>query len=253
MNPAGEMPDLDALAETLGVSIPPLTLRPNVPDVVDVPIDYRAEMSRAIGDALEPAPAALPLREDWLAAAVERLRPVFERKGFPLPAALRVSCGFPSRGALSRKARVIGQCWHGVDAADGMAQVFVSPVVSDTEEVLGVLVHELGHAALGPKIGHKGRFIAFCKALYLEGKPTHTTVGDEFKRYISPLVAPLGKYPHAALTPTTAERKQSTRLLKVECAVCGYICRVTAKWLLDAGAPVCPTDEVPMQQQQIGE
>lgn len=236
-----QLPDLDALASTLGVSIPPLTLRPNVPDVVDAPM------------VQAPAPAALPLREDWLAAAVERLRPVFERKGFPLPAALHVSCGFPSRGALSRKSQVIGQCWHGVDAADGLAQVFVSPVVADTLEVLGVLVHELGHAALGPKVGHKGRFIAFCKALYLEGKPTHTLAGEEFKRYILPLVAPLGNYPHAALTPTTAERKQSTRLLKVECPACGYVCRVTAKWLLDAGAPVCPTDAVPMQQQQTGE
>src|SRR5258705_4149170 len=200
MQPANTLPDLDALAATLGVPISPLA----APDPLDAPM------------VQAPAPAALLLREDWLAAAVDRLRSVFERKGFTLPGSLRVSCGFPSRGALARKNKVIGQCWHGVDASDGLASVFISPLVSDTEEVMGVLVHELGHAALGPKVGHTGRFIPFCKALYLEGKPTHTTIGEEFKRYIMPLVAPLGKYPNAGLTPTIAEKKQSTRLLKME-------------------------------------
>lgn len=41
-------------------------------------------------------------------------------------------------------------------------------------------------------------------------------------------------------------RRQTCRLLKVECPTCGYIARVTRKWLDARGAPICPTDQEPM-------
>jgi hypothetical protein len=41
-------------------------------------------------------------------------------------------------------------------------------------------------------------------------------------------------------------KKQGTRLIKCECPECGYIARVTAKWLDEAGAPICPTDQISM-------
>ena len=40
--------------------------------------------------------------------------------------------------------------------------------------------------------------------------------------------------------------KQGTRLLKCQCATCGYTVRVTRKWLGLAGPPICPTDNVRM-------
>jgi hypothetical protein len=46
---------------------------------------------------------------------------------------------------------------------------------------------------------------------------------------------------------TFTAKKQTTRLLKCECAECGYTARVTAKWIKDSGAPMCPTDQVLMQ------
>ena len=39
---------------------------------------------------------------------------------------------------------------------------------------------------------------------------------------------------------------QSTRMHKVNCPKCGYVCRVTRKWLLKSGFPICPACEVPM-------
>jgi hypothetical protein len=39
---------------------------------------------------------------------------------------------------------------------------------------------------------------------------------------------------------------QATRLLKVQCSTCGYVARVTKRWIDKAGAPVCPTDRAPM-------
>lgn len=38
--------------------------------------------------------------------------------------------------------------------------------------------------------------------------------------------------------------KQGTRLLKCQCATCGYTVRVTRKWLGLAGPPICPTDNI---------
>ena len=37
------------------------------------------------------------VREEWLLAAVEELRPMFEAQGAKLPDAIRVTCGFPDR------------------------------------------------------------------------------------------------------------------------------------------------------------
>jgi hypothetical protein len=59
----------------------------------------------------------------------------------------------------------------------------------------------------------------------------------------------LGTYPHAALDPSEGIKKQSTRLLKVECEACGYTVRVTRKWLDEAGSPLCPCNEKPMTEE----
>ena len=40
-------------------------------------------------------------REEWLGALVDALRPVFAELGYPLPDRIRVSCGWPSKSALS--------------------------------------------------------------------------------------------------------------------------------------------------------
>jgi len=48
-------------------------------------------------------------REEWLRAAVERLRPDFSALGSPVPPAVQVSVGFPSVGALARRKRRIGE------------------------------------------------------------------------------------------------------------------------------------------------
>lgn len=35
-------------------------------------------------------------------------------------------------------------------------------------------------------------------------------------------------------------RKQGTRMLKVQCEHCGYVARVTSKWIEAKGPPLCP-------------
>ena len=46
-------------------------------------------------------------------------------------------------------------------------------------------------------------------------------------------------------------KKQGTRLKKVECISCGYVVRITQKWI-DIGLPVCVCG-MPMSQEEGGD
>jgi hypothetical protein len=39
---------------------------------------------------------------------------------------------------------------------------------------------------------------------------------------------------------TNGRKKQVARLIKCECAECGYVARVARQWIDDQGAPHCP-------------
>jgi len=176
-------------------------------------------------------------REDWLNLAVESLRPLFESVGHPLPDKIRVTCGFPSRGG---RGAVIGEHHSPAASADNHHEIFITPKQDNPIEVMGILVHELAHAATDGD-GHKGRFPALVKKLFLDGKPTHTVVGEQFKENLGPLTESLGAYPHARLNAEDKYKTQGTRLLKAYCPACGFTIRLTKKWA-DVGLPVCPVD-----------
>jgi hypothetical protein len=183
-------------------------------------------------------------REQWLEAAVAELRPLLEEVGAPVPE-VRVSVGWPSSKATSRKNRTIGECWKRQTAADGISQIFISPTLGGEEQVLGTLVHELIHAWDDGKSGHKGNvakregFRGKATAIGLVGKMTATTVGTELLPKLTAIAEKIGDYPHSPLSPSGKEKKQTTRMLKLECPEDGYIVRTTAKWL-DMGYPICP-------------
>lgn len=152
--------------------------------------------------------------------AVKALPDELKLEGFLLPAdipnSLLVSCGFPSKLALSRKKRRIGECWHGGEANP---QVFVSPLLDKPLNVLAILVHELLHVTLPPKAGHKGAFKRAMKEAGLEGKPTATNAGEKLTRRLNMLANTLGAYPHRALDATDLERKKQTTRLRL------YLCQ----------------------------
>lgn len=186
-------------------------------------------------------------REDWLTAAAAGLAPWFADVGKPLAVPVRLAMGFPSTRALSLKKRTIGECWSFEASRDGTSEILVSPLLDDVMEILGVVAHEMGHAVLGTKIGHRAPFARLMKDLGLEGKPTATFPGEAFRQRASSLLDDLGRLPHSRLDPSLRPRKKDgTRQLKCECGVCGYVCRTSRKWLDAAGAPLCPTDRVAM-------
>jgi hypothetical protein len=178
-------------------------------------------------------------REEWLTRAVTELRPLFHAVSFPLPANIRVTCGFPSRHARARN-RFVGEHWSGKASEDGTHEILISPVEDDPIEVFAVLVHELAHAATDGD-GHGSLFKRCVRSLWLEGKPTATRPGAKFKDEYTPLIESLGAYPHARLNVGVNVTKQSTRLLKASCPTCGYTIRLSDKWVKQ-GLPVCPVD-----------
>jgi hypothetical protein len=159
---------------------------------------------------------------------------------------VRVSVGWPSRGGVGTKKKVIGQCWKTTVAGDGVSQLFISPVLGGNPlDMMGVLVHELIHAVDDCESGHKGAFGKMARKVGLEGKLTATIVNpsSELGRQLSLILDEMGEYPHSALNPFEMEKqrpKQGTRMLKLVCPNDGYTARTTRKWLDDLGAPRCP-------------
>ena len=178
-------------------------------------------------------------REQWLSQAAEALASrVLADAELEAPANRRVSCGWPSKAALSRTRRTIGQCWPPEASADGTIEHFVSPVLADPVEVLDTLTHELIHGAVGCEKKHGPAFKRACDKAGLVGKPTANSAGPELWVTLDAIAAELGPYPHAKLDKDVMP-KQGTRLIKVECPACGYTVRTTRKWI-EVGLPTCP-------------
>jgi hypothetical protein len=176
-------------------------------------------------------------REAWLTELVAEIRPLFLPTGITIPDRVQVSVGFPSRGGAASRNRVIGQCWLRGDEENGSPEVFISPLIDDGAEVAAIMAHELIHAA--GIAGHGPTFRAPALALGLTGKMTATEAGDELAATLGLIVTGLGTYPHDKIV-LAPRGSVGSRLLKVECNDCGYIARVTRKWLSDSGAPLCP-------------
>ncbi len=188
-------------------------------------------------------------REQWLESAVSLLaEKLFKPAGYKVPKA-RVSCGWPSSRALSKK-RAGGECWPTTAAEDGVSQVFISPLLRDplgAGGVIGLLVHEVCHAVVGCKEKHGPVFRKCALAVGLAGKMTQPVAGDDLQAKAKLWVKTLGDYPHAALKPgQRPTKKQTTRMVLCKCKACGYQCRTSRKWLCEAGAPLCPCNEQPM-------
>lgn len=177
-------------------------------------------------------------REAWLGRMVDALRPSFAEAGFPLPERIRVSCGWPSRAALAGRNRRIGEAWSDRCSGDGTCETFLSPTLADPVDVGAVLVHELVHHAVGTEHGHRGPFRRCAKALGLDGPMRATSAGPDLAAAFTRFAGALGPFPHAALSGN-GRKKQSTRMLRLECTECGCIARMARQWIDTVGAPTC--------------
>jgi hypothetical protein len=181
-------------------------------------------------------------REAWLLRAVQELAEPLAEAGEDLPE-VRVSVGWP--GGRSNRNTTVGQCWSTAACADGVSQIFMSPLRGEesTVNVLGTLLHELIHAIDDCESGHRGNFARIAKAVGFVPKLTSSdNRTDELEEVLKELADRLGPFPSAAIMPSlglVGEKKQGTRQLKVVCPDDGAIVRMTRKWLDEVGAPTC--------------
>ncbi len=187
-------------------------------------------------------PALIPAtREAWLLSAVEALRPLFTSQGHTLPS-VQVSIGFTSRGMRSH---AIGQCWPTYMAADKLNHIFIVPALSDSVEILDVLVHELVHVVDDCQNGHGKAFKRIALSIGLEGKMRSAHAGTALKAQLSELALKLGHLPHAALAKRPHVRTIFQRP-RARCNECGYEVPILKKFLA-YGPPLCPRHKTAME------
>ena len=189
------------------------------------------------------------LRQRWLEAAVTELRPHFLKQGFEVPAKLRISMGWSFAGGE----KVLGTC-HPLEASsDKHHEIFIAPSMHDGVKIVATIIREIVHALLPPRTGHRGPFKQAALAMGLEGKMTATTGGPLVVEWAEKFIAKHGAYPAGSLSRDKGRKKQSTRLLKAECATCGYTVRVTKKWIDESGAPHCGVKSHGRMDCDVGE
>lgn len=180
-------------------------------------------------------------RESWLHALVAAFKPVFAERGYPLTRPVRVSIGFTSKGG---RGKALGECWASSASGDGVNEIFISPYVECPIKLANILVHELCHAVDDCKHGHKAPFKRIGAALDMEGKAAHMQGKERWEAWARPLIEACGPVPHAMLTRLEARKKQTTRMLKVECKCCGFVFRAANATIADAavdGKLTCPS------------
>jgi hypothetical protein len=173
-------------------------------------------------------------REAWLQAAASFLFDHIAEQGFPR-LTVRVSCGWPVSGGAARRRTVIGQCFPPSLCKDGTPQIFISPRLADSVDVLGTLLHELLHASVGCQHGHKKPFSQAARKVGLAGPPTATVVGDALRPLLLAYVERVGPYPHAAIT-VKPKGKGGSRLRPYQC---GCAPPVKVRVASDSFAAVC--------------
>ena len=172
-------------------------------------------------------------REQWLNNAANALRGDFNaiNEDFGNP---RISIGFTgSRSGL----KALGAAWHKDVSTDGTCEIFIAPHVQTQQDILAVLVHELVHAC--GYMGHGKDFRRVAIGVGLTGKMTSTVATDALKERLNAIIAEIGQFPGAALNPTSPTKKQSTRMLKMQCESCGFVARASRSAIEKAGLPTC--------------
>ena len=149
----------------------------------------------------------------------------------------------------NKSSSTIGECWAGYSVSSKekmLTQIFITPDLTDTTRIVGVLIHELIHY-LTPADGHRGKFRRLALAVGLEGKMTTTTESKELVEKIDKMVKKVGKIPHDKWIPVK-RKVQTTRMLKLNCQAVDhdYIVRTSRKNIVEYGSAVCPECRQPM-------
>lgn len=186
-------------------------------------------------DHVVPAEKTIITRDEWLHAVASAMRPWFADLDFPVPE-IEIRSGFPSTGSRGGNT---AESWAQED--DASFVVFVRPDRSDPVEVAGAIAHQMCKIACGAKDTHGHLFRHLAISIGLKGRKTEAKPGTLFVKLLTPILKQVGELPSPEMEPAVQQpAKQTTRQIKVTCLKCGYVARVSRKWLEKVGPPLCP-------------
>ncbi len=175
-------------------------------------------------------------REEWLKKAANLMSSWYDDLGFPLPK-YEIQSGFPSSG---QRSNTVAESWTHDNGASFV--LIVRPDQNDSLTVGAAIAQQLCSIAAGPKdqFGHLFQHLAI--SIGLRGKKFETPPGQVFKELFRPIEKTIGSIPESETMTQNYVRsgKQTTRLIKVSCNECGYVARVSRKWIEKVGPPLCP-------------
>ena len=183
-------------------------------------------------------------RETWLNLMIDKAVPIFDNAGFKISdirEKLKVSCSMMVGQRKSSKFGAIGQHLPTEWNKEQNHEMLISPTLENGVQVVGVLIHEMCHAIQRYMYGntvkaHGKEFRKIALAVGLQGKMTQTTESPELKIIIKNWITEIGKYPHSEIK-LSGRKKQSTRMLKLECEHCGFIARCSNGAINNYGLP----------------
>ena len=168
-------------------------------------------------------------REAWLTEAAQLIQDEVIYPALPkshiINTPFRVSVGFPPRSRANSK--TIAICIASKASADLTNEIFITPQLDDSFAILEALTHEMVHQADDCHSGHRNFFASVARRIGLDGKLTATHADSKLSSYLLTVVRLLGDIPHAAINIDTAKKKQTTRMIKIECDSCGFHFRTT--------------------------
>ena len=92
----------------------------------------------------------------------------------------------------------LGECWPRAQSDLNVNKIVINPLVSDGTMVLGILAHELLHAADDCESKHGTQFTVMSKLIGFSGGKHSAPQSGEAKAAIAEIAASLGPYPRHA-------------------------------------------------------
>ena len=122
------------------------------------------------------------------------LRKLLSERGLGLPEKVTVQVGDPEpRDGV----RVRGECWPSSTTSEGVSCIVVNRELSKSVEILGVLLHELIHAADDCRSGHGEWFTTWAHAIGLTDPVIASEPRPRLRRSLQAVAWRLGPYPEA--------------------------------------------------------
>lgn len=147
----------------------------------------------------------------------------------------------------------MGETWSTQHFETREAHVFISPKISDPKEVLAILAHELVHVVDDCRSGHQKDFVTIARAVGLIAPWTSSVPGPDLTDKIKRILKVVPKYGQPAYKAVALEKKkQSTRMLLLECDACGCKIRTTKIWIETYPVFTCPCG-TPMKTEDKNE